>query len=111
MAQLELDLTAARRARDAAMEQVEANADADWKDRAKIAVRYLARTKAEFISDDIWELGLEKPREARALGPIMRWAVKQGFIRDSGRMQQSAQTTCHARPMRVWISCGYKEDQ
>lgn len=98
------DLAGARSARDEAMGRVEGHADPVWKEAATETLMEVVRSLAEFTSDDLWALGLPKPREPRALGPIMMRAVKNGYIKDSGRMKQSAQKGCHARPMRVWLS-------
>lgn len=42
--QVELNLRESMERRDVAIAQVETHADVEWKERARIAVRYLART-------------------------------------------------------------------
>lgn len=97
----------ARSERDAALSRVEANTDEEWKRQARAAVERLARSTPEFISDAVWDTGLEKPHEPRALGPIMRWAQAQGLIAPTDRLETSAQVASHAMPRRVWRSLVY----
>lgn len=95
--------TEAGAARDAALEAVDENADEDWKDRALEAVRRTALEHDEFISDDIWTTsGLDRPRESRAMGPVLRRAAALGYIEKTGKALPSAQG--HLRPVHVWRS-------
>lgn len=99
-----LSLAAGRALRDVAVARVERNADDDWKAEARRTIEQLARERSEFTSDAVWELGLSKPREARALGAIMRWAQNERLIEATERVDPTAQPNCHARPIRVWRS-------
>lgn len=94
----------AREARDEALRRVELNAEDEWKDRAKDALRAYARNHGEFASDALWDAGLEKPHEARALGPIMLWGQKEGIIAPTNRLQASTLISSHMMPKRVWRS-------
>lgn len=82
----QLDLDAAREARDQAVQRVDDNADAAWKDLAYRAVRFVALSHERFTSDAIWA-ALDShpehvpPREPRALGPVILRAVRDGLIR------------------------------
>jgi hypothetical protein len=102
------DLPGERAARDEAMFRVAAHAEADWTTRARAAVEHVARSQPEMCSDDVWRTGLEKPREARALGPVMRWAAQRGLVVRTATFRQSAQAGCHAMDVRVWRSLVYK---
>ncbi len=102
-----LDMALARANRDCALARVDANSDEAWKQAARTAIERLATTQPEFISDAVWDTGLPKPREPRALGPIMVWAARRGLIVDTGRIQQSAQPKSHAMPRRIWRSLIY----
>ena len=88
--------------RDRALEQVLANAETDWVTKAKTVVQHLAASGREFTPDDIWTAGLERPREARALGPVMMWAVRTKVIEPTGAWRNSTQKSQHATPVRVW---------
>ena len=50
------DVPAAIEARDQAIEQVEANAELDWKLHCDAAICWLIKTRPEFTTDDVWEL-------------------------------------------------------
>lgn len=103
----QLDIFTAAFHRDQAVKQVERHADPEWLLAARRAVAELAHTRTEFISDDVWTL-IEKPSEARALGPVMLWAQREGLIAPTDRVRQSAQPKCHAMPRRVWRSLAYR---
>ncbi len=85
------------------LRQVERNATMAWKDKAWLVVQQLAAKKTPFTPDDVWETGLERPREPRALGPVMMRAVKQKLIEPTGEWVNSRQASQHATPIRVWI--------
>lgn len=78
--------------------------DKDWSAKAYAAVCDVARSKAEFTPDDIWETGLEKPQEARALGPVMRRAKNAGLIEKTGRSQATRQPESHGTDVAIWKS-------
>lgn len=99
--------TAAREARDTALQQVEENADAEWKEKALRAVHQTALQLREFISDDIWEVSqLDSPREARALGPVLLEAARQGWIVKTNYVRPSVRSHLSGKP--VWLSSIYK---
>ncbi|MEU9058980.1 hypothetical protein AB0D13_08925 [Streptomyces sp. NPDC048430] len=92
----------AQKNRDAAIAQVDANADADWK---RYALGFVAEVSAdldEFTTDDLWDAGLIKPHEPRALGPVMRRAAKRGLIATTGDFRKSRYRNC--APLPVWAS-------
>lgn len=82
----QLTLDQARQSRDTAIARVDQAADAEWKDTAARAVAYLARTRASFIADDVWDVLAEhyphlQPAEPRAIGPVMKNAVRDGLVK------------------------------
>lgn len=93
--------------RDAALEQVEANADAEWIAAAKAVVWALIKLGEPFTSDHIWrgldERGVGKPREPRALGAVLRAAAKAGYIQSTGEWFKSERPENHSRPVAVWL--------
>jgi hypothetical protein len=101
-------LRAENEARDAAIERVEAHADDDWKAAALAAVELAARTRETFTGDDVWNMGLPKPREARALGPVMLGAARAGLITRTDEVRDSTQPGCHRGLVRVWRSNVYE---
>lgn len=87
-----------------AIAQAEANAPQQWLADARAAVRHLAAKHPTFIVDAIWELGLPKPPEARAIGAVIQWAAREGLIVGTDDFLPSAQAGCHHVPRRVWRS-------
>lgn len=90
-------------ARDKALTAVEAGADSSWKAAAwKAMVGYLC-SHAEFFVDDFWaESGLERPREARALGAVVQKAAREGLMERTGRSRPSVRSNMSDKP--VWRS-------
>lgn len=90
-----------------AINQAYENADTRWKQRALAIVHQLATTHVLFTADDVWHK-LEREdvttHEPRALGAIMRIAVKNGWIRKTTTYIPSKRVDCHARPIPVWES-------
>ena len=102
------DMPTALAARDHAMDEVEANTDAAWAlDAWETLVWYLEEHK-EFFVDDFWrDSGLEEPREARALGPIVQRAARQKLIVGTGRSRPSVRSHGSGKP--IWHSNIYKD--
>ena len=101
------DLAAAKAARDAAMEQVDENADDDWKEVAFSVVIEVARVKAEFTVDDVQEQLANlavSTHEGRAMGPVILRAVREKIIVSTGIHRPSRQVKCHANPTTLWRS-------
>lgn len=80
----------------------------EWKDKAYATVLKVAESMQEFTPDDIWDSGLEKPVEARALGGIMRSARSKGIIEKTGRVTPTRQKESHATDVTVWKSNIFK---
>jgi hypothetical protein len=103
-------LTLAAAARDDAVQRVDDHADVDWKDQALDAVRRTCEQRAEFISDDIWEVGnLPSTREDRALGAVMRKAARNGWCIKTDRVRPSVRSHLSGKP--VWSSLLYAQEQ
>lgn len=101
-------------ARDEAIDRVERNADSHWKVAATNCVMTLARTNAEFTTDDVWSLLVgwpESTHEPRAMGPVMRKVANAGIIEATDQYRQSERKECHARPVKVWRSLIYTGDE
>ena len=105
MTQLTLD--DARRQRDAALEQVQRNADPAWCDRALEVIRQVCEERADWHSDVLWEFGLDEPAEARALGPVIQRAARLGWCSRTDRVRPSVRS--HLSPKAVWKSNLYAE--
>lgn len=98
----------AGKARDAAIDQVEANADAEWLDLAVRAIKYTAKRYDFFTTDDVWAImekyGVKGPREPRAMAAAIRRAQSERIIRRTDDYSSSSRKESHARPKRVWAS-------
>jgi len=90
---------------DEAIQRADDHARATWKEAALDGVRVLSFSKERFTTDDVWEYLESAGRtthEPRAMGAIMRKAVKEGFIRNTGEFVKSRRPECHCRPVAVW---------
>lgn len=89
-------------ARDAALERVLDAADPNWVDDAHEIVRWLCSYAPTWTSEDVWKY-LRKPREPRALGPILKAAVRNRWCEPMGYVTCSM-TSRHAAPVRMYRS-------
>ncbi|CED58364.1 putative uncharacterized protein [Moritella viscosa] len=80
-----------------------------WRNKAHAVVVRVAESNNEFTPDDIWDTGLEKPEEARWLGPVMNAARRQGIIEKTGRVQPTRQKESHGCDVTIWKSNIYKD--
>ena len=101
------DPAAARERRDEAMTRVDDHAPDDWKTAADAGIRYLARSRVEFTTDDVWQHLAERdvpmPPEPRALGPRMMAAAKAGVVSRTDRVVPCKRPERHGAPIRVWL--------
>jgi hypothetical protein len=88
------------------MAQVDEAADAAWKEYAREWMIWYLKTHPEMFTDDLWDLGLEEPREMRALGPITLSLYHQGFIEKTGRTRP--RLFGHLAHGPVWRSLIYR---
>ena len=90
-----------------ALVRVERNANAEWLQVAFLCVIDVARIMRTFTTDDVWQrvglLGVTT-HEPRAMGAVMRRAVREGLCVPTDRYEKSARPECHARPVRIWRS-------
>jgi len=102
------DPESARAARDDAMSRVDEHAPDAWKIEADAAIVWLARTRAEFTTDDVWQYladgDVPMPPEPRALGPRMLAAAKRGVVGRTDRVVTCKRPERHGAPIRVWSS-------
>ena len=91
---------------DDALERVEGNADARWKDACVDTIHRLALEREDFTTDDVWEAMDPEARthERRAMGAMMRRAADRGWIRPTTLYKPTARPEAHGRPVRVWAS-------
>lgn len=98
-------LAASQAARDEAVVKVGEAAEADgWMDVAIDAIRRVAMAKDEFTADDVWQTGLEAPREGRALGAAFTRLQRDGEIEATPIFKSTVRASRHAAPIRVWKS-------
>ena len=99
-----IDESASKVATDDAIERVGQGAGEAWKVRALAAIHSVCRENDEFIVDAVWETGLDRPANGRALGHVMRTARVKGWFEATGKHRPSAQVQCHRNPRAVWRS-------
>jgi uracil-DNA glycosylase family 4 len=105
--QLQADELEAARRRDQALGQVADAADPDWMAAAWDALVAYLRTHPTFFVDTFWaETGLERPRESRALGPVVLRAAREGLMHKSGEFRSSTASNMTEKP--VWASLLYQ---
>ena len=84
------------------IDQAEANAARWWKTQAELAIRLLARGGVVFTANDVWDLlarqGTDEPHDRRALGALLRNAVRQGTVEWTGGYALNP----NGSPIRQW---------
>lgn len=104
--QMGIDFDAARAAaaRDDAIDRVERGSE-EWQRDALDAVRQLATKLPELTTDDLWR-AVDRPDdlEPRAMGAVMRSAVRAGLVERTDRTRKSVRVACHRRDVRIWRS-------
>lgn len=83
--------------------QLHETASAEWIETALEAVERVSFEREEFTTDDLWPY-VTPPKEPRAMGAVMRAAVKAGYCTPTDRTVKSERKECHSRPLRVWRS-------
>ena len=93
-------------ARDEALVRVDRNAHEEWKDAALEAVYQAARVNRKFIVDEVWRYmpSSVNTHDLRAMGPVMRRAIKAGWISSTDEYINSSRVTAHKNPRRIWQS-------
>jgi glucuronate isomerase len=99
--------------RDESLEQVEANANAEWAALALQVIMDLAHRKEKINSDDVWQELTRYPEiqthQPSAMGAIFRKAFNLKLICSTDNFVSSKRPSSHARPIRVWESKLWKE--
>lgn len=95
--------------RDEGIARADRNADTEWKKAADLSVRAVARRMTVFTTDDVWdELHLNHPdahtHEPRALGAVMKRAMRDGLIIQTEQFVRSRRPQAHKAPIQVWGS-------
>lgn len=109
-------LPTAVEAKQAAIAQVERNANKEWLEAFRRALEKAARRKLRFTADDIWddfERDYPQPaqHEPRAAGAVVVKAIKDGVIVTVKNMfWNSRRKSCHNRPIQVYQSLVFKGD-
>lgn len=96
-------------ATEAAVDTVEANANAAWREAAYEAVVDYAKTHQRFSTFEVSEAMSKrddvKTHTLRAMGPIIRRAKKNGIIEHSGEFARNLRG--HLSPTPIWNSLVY----
>lgn len=87
--------------RDLGMEMAAAGAGT-WIEEASAFVRSYLETHEELFCDDLWAAGLSEPPNAKALGPVILRAAREGLMEKSGNYRPSVSS--HGIPKPVWRS-------
>lgn len=97
-------LAVAAAERDVAMTAVSLHTDPAWEAAAIDAIRTLADRPEPFTSDDVWDLlaerGAPECREPRALGTIVREAIRHDVIKPDGFVSSRRR---HCTPIRSYV--------
>jgi len=94
-------------ARDLGMSRVE-DSHQEWVVRAKEALRLYLSDHSTFFVDDFWASGaIEFPCNGKALGPVVQYARRQGWMVKSGRYRSSMRSNMTEKP--VWESLIFRE--
>ncbi len=103
--QLTFDEALARR--DAGIAAADEHADPDWKRLALDTLHaYLLAHPTMFV-DDIWtDTDLPRPRESRALGPVILTAKRNGWMARTNVYRPSVASNLSPKP--VWRSMIYE---
>jgi hypothetical protein len=94
---------ASEAAKEEAMARVELHAEPLWKDSAYRMAVHLARVRQTFTVDDLWSF-IDKPREPRALGPLVLRLKKEGIWIETPERVKSKIPAHHQYPVTVYRS-------
>lgn len=102
-------LAEARAAKVEGMATADAHADVEWSMLMDDLVVRVAREKAVFTADDVFDVyeqypGAPTTHDARAFGPVMLRAARNGVCRKTDRVAPSRRKSLHASPRAIWES-------
>ena len=107
MEQTTLDFSKPEQLKAIAMEQVEENANEEFKRVAFKSIQTFALNKETITANDVWAsldlLGITT-HDNRALGPIFKKAAKYGLIEKTNTTTKSNRCSRHCGDVRVWRS-------
>lgn len=89
---------------DEALEHVTQGANPEWMAEAREALIVLWRRGLPFTTDELHELMTlvhVETRDTRALGAVIRRAVKAGALKRIG-FKASTRPECNKRPVSIW---------
>lgn len=105
----------AKIATDEAIKQVAENMDIQWQKLAWETLKLIAENHPEFTTDDLWAVLDRYPdittHEPRAMGAIMRKAVKHRWVVTTGRYVKTKRPIAHQKPIAVWKSLAYRDPE
>jgi hypothetical protein len=99
-----------QRTTDEAIDRGHRNADDRWKTMALECVKVICLRQQEFTMNDVRWLVLNsriKTQDNRAMGGVMKTAVKLGWIKPTGRSIVSK--VGHKSPLQIWHSNLYQQ--
>lgn len=99
----------AEEAARAGMTQATESAGEQWGAYAVAFIRTYATQNPTVFVDDLWEAGLERPAQPKALGPAMRSASAAGIITKTGEYRPSRSSNLLPKP--VWRSLVYNPER
>ena len=103
----QLGLFASEAQRDEGLDRVERGADSDWLTMAWSTLVDYLRTHVLFFVDDFWrDTNLERPRESRALGPLVLRAARLKMMEKTGQFRKSVASNMTEKP--IWRSLIYE---
>lgn len=105
--QYDFDTMRAKLEKEKAVARVAKNADREWVVAARQAVEAVAKQFEEFTTDEVLEVLRLQPvatHEGRALGPVMIYAARQGWVKNTERVRKSSAVSRHNAPKTVWRS-------
>lgn len=101
-------MAATKAATEAAIAQVDENADEAWKAAALEAIRLCALEHTEFTADEVWVRLAERPdlstHEPAALGPVFLRAARAGWIHNTDRRRKRSILAQRHRELTIWAS-------
>lgn len=98
---------AAAQRRDQGIEQSSENSGEEWKLYAIEYVKQFLMSHQTLFVDDLWEDGLKQPSSPRALGAVMQFAVKEGWMveqKHDGCILAKPSKASNMQLKRVWKS-------
>ncbi len=103
------DFSVIKKETDEAIDRGSSHADTDWRMVALDCVYKVALEKPEFTMNDVRDLVASSgatTHDNRAMGGISKTAVKNGWIKATGRVIISR--VGHKSPLQIWKSLIYK---